>query len=889
MKKTSTRLATIGGVIVLGAFAIALAQHDSRKRGRENPASKSTAQAPPKPIAVDSLDGSPAITGEEDPDSPGPIVRGNNDHLTSYAPVAPEITASSYGATQGSSTDANPLRESSMPALDDTAVVTASGQQESSGLPSTTPRPAWATDAAMPHNATAPLPSMPTGGLSSDSNERALPGLPSIPPTTTDASQSAGATVSDQGISGTLPPGGDSNISSPALPSVVQSGTPDPLPRFPLNVPLKSAPPNALPSSLPAGQQLGSGNYPATQNAQSSIASRPQGSAQSPTNAQSDQSASQRPPAMQPRPPVSDLSDTQRGAMQPTDLSQDYRQSISSPPIQSPTPPSIARPRNGYSGNNIGTLPSTPAQRLGPPSTPRASQVGTQAQHGGSYPNANGGGASLPGNSSVQSGSGAPGSMRINASLVGLVSDEPGNRYLDGSQSPNPQIEKRAPEEIQVGKKATFVIVVNNVGNASAHDVTVVDKVPRGAVFSGSEPQVRPAADGLLTWKLGEIPAGESRTIRMDIIPKVEGEMGSTASVHFAAQASVRTLATLPKLKLTLESLPDVLIGSQQQVIVNIENVGTGVARNVELAVDVPDQLQHGGGRAIGATVGDLYPGQSRRITNLAFGAVQPGKAQCVFRAVTPDGLEVSETLQVDVKSPQLVSSISGPKRRHLERQATYTFTVINQGTATATNLDFAVHLPSGLKYVSSDVPAATYDQSTHVVHVGLAELPAGQPAPFEVTVLPVAEGNQGFSLKGSADLNLTTEATGQVIVEGFADLDFTVDQDNGSIEAGATTTYSVLVHNVGNKSDRNVQLSIQLPPNSKIVNVSPNVQLKATGETVTFAPIAELPVRQQRTFQFEVQHMQVGTRIVKVMLMSENLAVRVIKEQHTFVYDDSQ
>ena len=117
------------------------------------------------------------------------------------------------------------------------------------------------------------------------------------------------------------------------------------------------------------------------------------------------------------------------------------------------------------------------------------------------------------------------------------------------------QIHKRAPEEIQVGKKATFVITVRNAGNATAHDVIVIDRVPKGARFVESSPSLTPTSEGVLTWMLGEMSAGDERTISLQIIPEVEGEVGSVASVHFAAQASVRTVATLPQLVLQVDSI----------------------------------------------------------------------------------------------------------------------------------------------------------------------------------------------------------------------------------------------------------------------------------------------------------------------------------------------
>ncbi|MCA9131757.1 MAG: hypothetical protein KDA45_01320, partial [Planctomycetales bacterium] len=78
MKRTSTRLAAIGGIVVLGAFAIALAQHDARKREREQPPLKPIASQPATPIPVEDTDGG---WGSQRSSPTKLVVRGNNDPL----------------------------------------------------------------------------------------------------------------------------------------------------------------------------------------------------------------------------------------------------------------------------------------------------------------------------------------------------------------------------------------------------------------------------------------------------------------------------------------------------------------------------------------------------------------------------------------------------------------------------------------------------------------------------------------------------------------------------------------------------------------------------------------------------------------------------------------
>jgi uncharacterized repeat protein (TIGR01451 family) len=468
-----------------------------------------------------------------------------------------------------------------------------------------------------------------------------------------------------------------------------------------------------------------------------------------------------------------------------------------------------------------------------------------------------------------------------------LVSNQPGSRFLDGSQNPVVQIHKRAPDEIQVGKRATFVITVRNAGNAVAHEVIVVDRVPRGAKFAESSPSANPTPDGTLTWNLGELAAGDERTISLQIVPEVEGEVGSVASVHFAAQASVRTVATSPRIELQIDSIGPVTIGQSQQMAVSIKNGGTGVSKGIRLEADIPAQLRHESGEPqLEAYIGDLRPNESRRLTlNLA--AVQPGQAQSLLRAVNDDGILAEQNVQIDVRSPQLAATIVGPALRYLERQATYQVKVTNSGTAMARNLDFVIHLPVGLKYVGTDIQQASYDPQNHSVTLGLAELDSGQSAPFSVSVLPVQLGPQVIRVNASGDLNIAAEAKAQVTVAGLAELAFTIGQDNGTVEVGANTTYSVQVTNVGNQPDKSVQLQVQLPEGANLLQVDAPVDYRVEPGRIIFAPVAEMRNRDVKTYRFQIQHQRAGNQVIRSQLTSENWPVAVVKEEGTLVYND--
>ncbi len=930
MNKTTTRLVSLGGIAVLGACAIALAQHDSRNRERTAPRAVNADAQEQQPIQ--------ASPGWRNPFDRGAVATSGQQYSSAYPqlpaqPSEQELAGQDNGSTGFRFSDNdNPLRDAlpgdmaipSSPTASQAALLPDDAHQE---LPTLTDyasqlsNPSETTDPV--HYASGATPSTPQDRTYSGT----LPpvGTPALPSTTMPAPGVRPPTASSRlGDLGGTP----NNAPPPSLPSTTPTNTlssrpgttaadmPPSLPALPSsNGAAANLPPAGIPTStvtIPTGPGtsaagLATGNalsnastgvgtaLPENRATQTNIGIPNVGLPTSPSPAASSLSngaaANQAPNALSAQPQITTgptISDTQRGAMPATDLTQTNANPFPQTRLGTPaaagnaatTPPTNNSPmsRSPYGAPPIGesqsnSVASGPATRMPP------GQLATGAASAPNTQNT----AQLP---THRSNIGAN-SAGVPGSLLSLVSNQPGDRYLDGSQSPVLQIQKRAPAEIQVGKKASFVITVRNEGNATAHNVSVVDRVPRGAQFAASVPQIKPDSNGVLVWNIGEVPAGEERTIQIQLIPEIQGEIGSVATVHFAAQASVRTVATLPKLVIELLSTPDVLVGDQQEIQVVVRNEGTGVAKAVRLEADLPNQLRHeSGDMKLEAVVGDMRPNETRQMTLLT-AAVQPGQSAAQVRAIAEDGISAQDTVNVHVLSPNLVAALKGPAMRYLERQATYQVAVLNDGTASANDLDFQIHLPTGLRFNACDVNGQ-YNPQSHSIVWRLTELPAGQTAPMEFTVLPVELGSQVINFSATGDLNVAAEAKAEVNVQGLSELAFTVGQTDSTIEVGAVATYSIQISNVGNKADTNVQLAIDLPPGAQDVSViSAPVEYRTAGNQIIFAPIAELRSKDQVTYQFQVTHSQPGKQIVRSKLVSHDWPTPVTKDGSTLVYDD--
>ncbi|NLE39707.1 MAG: DUF11 domain-containing protein, partial [Pirellulaceae bacterium] len=458
---------------------------------------------------------------------------------------------------------------------------------------------------------------------------------------------------------------------------------------------------------------------------------------------------------------------------------------------------------------------------------------------------------------------------------------------LDGPQTPQLSIQKVAPAEVQVGKPAVFRVEVKNTGTVPALAVEVRDQVPRGTRLVETKPAASRGAQGDLVWTLGKIEPGGGATVEMHVMPVVEGEIGSIATVHFGTSASTRTRATKPELVVNVSGPGRALIDEQMTLTITISNPGSGVANNVVLEEHVPPCLQHPAGAELEYEVGSLAPNESKTL-ELKLTAVRPGQAQNLLIARADAVAEVRRELPIEVVAPELKIAMSGPKSRYLEREATYELAVSNPGTAPARDVRLVAELPRGLKFVSAN-NNAHYDPETRIVQWALAELPTGETGTVQLTTLPVEIGQHKFQLRGTADRALTVKEEENISVDGIAAIRFEVVDVDDPVEVGAETNYEIRVLNQGSKDATRVSLAAELPPGLEFAAAEgpDTIRHQLQGNVVVFEPLPGLSPKQDVTYRIRVRGRQAGDHRIRVQLSAAELQSPVTKEESTRVFSD--
>jgi uncharacterized repeat protein (TIGR01451 family) len=461
----------------------------------------------------------------------------------------------------------------------------------------------------------------------------------------------------------------------------------------------------------------------------------------------------------------------------------------------------------------------------------------------------------------------------------------PGDPRLSGSQAPALTIEKTAPPEIQIGKAAKFQIKVRNAGSVIAHDVEVRDSIPQGTQFIESTPPAERDQQGALAWNLGALKPGEEQKVELQLMPTAEGEIGSVATVHFRAEASVRTLATKPMLNLDVSGPDKVMKGQQVTLKIKVSNPGTGAATGVVLAESVPEGLAHPGGKELELDVGTLKPGESREL-ELALASTAAGEVTNVVTARGDANLQAEAQTALAIVAPQLQVALAGPKRRYLERTAVHNISVSNPGTAAAKDVELVAVLPKELKFVEAN-NGGQFDAATRSVYWSLEELPPQETGTVALTTLPLAAGDARLLIKSTAKQNLTDQREEVVAIEGLAAINFQLSDTSDPVEAGGQTSYEIRVTNQGTKAATGVRLVALVPREMKAISAEGPVRYTIEGGRVVFEPLKQLAPKSDTVYSVKVQALEPGDLRLQVQVSTDDIREPITKEESTRVFGD--
>ena len=444
-------------------------------------------------------------------------------------------------------------------------------------------------------------------------------------------------------------------------------------------------------------------------------------------------------------------------------------------------------------------------------------------------------------------------------------------------------IEKHVPAVVNVEAEDNYVIYVTNISDSlSIKDVVVKETLDANYTLASTEPPVATADGRVLTFALGTLAPGDTKTI------KVNGAASQPATLEFCSTATftpficVDQLAEQPSLALRKEGPAEVVFCDEFEYKLIVTNSGTGAATNVVVTDELPAGIQTADGQPTARfEIASLGAGQSQEMVIRAK-ATKTGEFSndAVAKA---DGLNAeSNTVTTKITKPALDIEMASIDRLFVGGSFDYKINFTNTGDATSNNVAVVQSLAPCVEFVSA-TNGGTFADGKVTWNIGA--LAPGQAAEATVTVKAAAicAAESTVTIAGScAD---TDSARVKTDILGIPAILLEVIDEVDPVRVGGETTYVITATNQGSADGTNITINATTE-NQTILEVTGDTAGTVTGAAVKFAAVPSLAPAQKATWRIRVRADQAGDVRFKVSMNSDQLTRDVEETEATNLYE---
>lgn len=159
--------------------------------------------------------------------------------------------------------------------------------------------------------------------------------------------------------------------------------------------------------------------------------------------------------------------------------------------------------------------------------------------------------------------------------------------------APALSITSECPDVRFLGRSATYNFTVTNNGDGPSADTVVRAPMPPAVEFRGAS-QGGELIGGVMTWSLGALAAGESRTVTLDLSSSQISRVPVTATVSGQCAGDARVTCEtefqgIPAILLEVVDLVDpVEVGNETTYVITVTNQGSAPDTNIRVVATLP-------------------------------------------------------------------------------------------------------------------------------------------------------------------------------------------------------------------------------------------------------------------------------------------------------------
>jgi len=439
---------------------------------------------------------------------------------------------------------------------------------------------------------------------------------------------------------------------------------------------------------------------------------------------------------------------------------------------------------------------------------------------------------------------------------------------------------KNAPSLVGVGDQFTYELIAT--AQHEAADVMVVQTMPAGASYVSSDPE--PAREGnKLTWALGTMSQGESKTIRLTVKADKEGDLVNCATVTAVPSVCITTTVGTPQLAIRKSGPAVAQLGQDVTYTVVVENSGKIAARDVVVTDTLPDELTSGDQKQLTFQVGELAPGSSKTIS-VPVKASKRGKCVNGVVAVSSNAGKVSAEFATTIAKPEVNIQLTTQDRElFINRPATYNIEASNPGDTRLTGL--VITGTAAPETVIATAEGATVSGTTAIWKFD--ELGVGEKKNYAMKVVSKVPGTFATSARIATAEGLQDAAQDCTTTwRGVTGVTLEVTDDPDPIQVGETSKFSIKVTNQGSVLNIS-ELSIvaTLPAELEVVPGTVSDGGAVDGKTITWPVVPTVGPKGSVPRSYVAKGVKAGDGRTKVSITTATRKNPIEQIESTTVY----
>lgn len=217
-------------------------------------------------------------------------------------------------------------------------------------------------------------------------------------------------------------------------------------------------------------------------------------------------------------------------------------------------------------------------------------------------------------------------------------------------------VSKTGPGMRFIGRPAEYQITVTNTGNSPAVSTVLTDTLPSSTTFI-SATEGGSASGGTISWNLGTLGAGESRTVNVTVKATQAGTIRNVATARAvcadASDEAVMEVKGIPAILLEVIDVEDPIeVGGTITYVITVTNQGSAVGTNIKISAEVPGQQDFVSADGPTAGVAD-----GRSVTFAPLPSLAP-RAKATYRVVAKGNATGDTRFRVSMISDQMDSTV---------------------------------------------------------------------------------------------------------------------------------------------------------------------------------------------------------------------------------------